>query len=272
MARRRPATPVAPPEPAAGLDPDVAAAAAYLRLGLTREARRALFSFDRGTLVDADRRVASLLWARLGDLRRSHRMAPVAWQGGLPAFPAGQTAADARLAYPRPWPGDVARATSADGVPGALLYALIRAESGFEPRARSAAGALGLTQVMRHTAYPIARAIHLHHFRFWKLKRPGVSIAVGAAFLARLLRDFRGRVALAVAAYNAGERAVRRWVATRGHLPLDAFVEEIPISETRHYVQKVLSFYAIYRVLYGGALGHPLGLNPIAAGVAGRRQ
>ena len=133
VARRRPATPVAPPEPAAGLDPDVAAAAAYLRLGLTREARRALFSLDRGTLVDANRRVASLLWARLGDLRRSHRMAPVAWQGGLPAFPAGQTAADARLAYPRPWPGDVARAAAADGVPGAFLYALIRAESGFEP-------------------------------------------------------------------------------------------------------------------------------------------
>ena len=65
---------------------------------------------------------------------------------------------------------------------------------------------------------------------------------------------------LAVAAYNVGEGAVRGWLRERGAMPLDEFIEEIPVQETRGYVKRVLRSYAAYRLLYGGPGELPLPL------------
>jgi hypothetical protein len=73
-----------------------------------------------------------------------------------------------------------------------------------------------------------------------------------------LLEHFQGYLPLALAAYNAGEKSVSRWLAQRGDLPLDAFIEEIPYAETNRYVRKVISFFAIYRALYNPKAKQPL--------------
>jgi len=232
------------------LHPEVAAAASYLQMNLPFEARATLLSLPRSSLAPDDRRVASTLWLIMGEYSRSLWSAPVGWEGGLPGPARGAVLADAKLAYPRAF-YDIVKSPARDpGVPPALLFAVMRAESAFRPDARSPARALGLTQVVRRTAYNTARRIKLRGFRFWKLLQPEISIRIGSAHMADLLHRFCDQPALMLAAYNAGEPAVYRWLAKRGQLPLDAFIEEIPYNETSRYVRKVLSFYAVYHALY----------------------
>jgi len=232
------------------LHPDVAAAATYMRMNLVPEVWATLTRLPRDVLQREDRRVASTLWLVLGQYSRSLWTSPVHWEGGLPGPPRGYLLVDARLAYPRAY-FDIVNSPARDtGVPAALLFAIMRAESAFRPRARSPARARGLTQLVWRTAYRTARSLGIKRIRPWSLYDPEMSIRLGSAHMAELLRRFKGNPALMLAAYNAGEPAVYRWLAKRCHLPLDAFIEEIPYAETYRYVRKVLSFYAIYRALY----------------------
>lgn len=112
-------------------------------------------------------------------------------------------------------------------VDAALVKAIIHAESGFRPEARSRVGARGLMQLMPTTA-------RMYGVSSGRLYEPRSNIRAGVRHLRSLLRTFEGSVRLAVAAYNAGEGAVKRH---RG-LP--------PFRETRNYVSKVLRFYARY--------------------------
>ncbi|MEL6544038.1 MAG: transglycosylase SLT domain-containing protein, partial [Myxococcota bacterium] len=73
------------------------------------------------------------------------------------------------------------------------------------------------------------------------LMNPRTNARLGARYLGRMLRAFRGREEYALAAYNAGPGAVTRWREARGDLPDDIFVEEIPYRESRHYVRSVLA-------------------------------
>ena len=108
------------------------------------------------------------------------------------------------------------------GVDGLLLASIMEAEAGFNPYVIATQGALGLMQVMPANApsYPIE-----------DLLDPAVNIAIGAGYLVHLLDQFDGDVAMALASYNAGPNAVRQY----GGLP--------PYSETRRYVDRVLSRY-----------------------------
>lgn len=106
-----------------------------------------------------------------------------------------------------------------------LVHAIIHAESAYNPNARSPKGALGLMQVMPATAARFGVAEH----HLWN---PAANIGVGTRYLAWLGRTFRGRLDLQVAAYNAGEAAVKRYGNT---VP--------PYRETREYVRRVLGLY-----------------------------
>ncbi len=230
--------------------PDILAAETFSRMGITSEARALLNGIERDGLSVGDRRLASRLLHYLGETSRAIRMAPMEWDGGLPRAPVGKGAVDAALAYPRAFAHAVESEHRHPAVPKTLLYALIRAESAFDPNARSHARALGLTQVIPPTAFETARRIGLRPFRFNMLTNPEVSVHVGSAYLAWLLDRYDGSVPLAIAAYNAGEGAVDRWLDRWGHLPLDAFLEEVPFSETHRYTRRVITFWAIYRALY----------------------
>ncbi len=139
----------------------------------------------------------------------------------------------------------------------ALLYAIVRQESAFETDAVSRSGALGLMQLMPATASYIAPKAQLP-FSLAALTTDGqYNIALGRAYLERLLEDFGGSYALAITAYNAGPSRVRQWLQDYGDprgadIGMVDWIELIPIAETRIYVQRVFENLQIYRAQLGG--------------------
>ena len=133
-----------------------------------------------------------------------------------------------------------------------LLFAITRQESAFEHDAVSPAGARGLMQLMPATANSIANKLQLS-FSAERLTTDGIyNVLLGRAYLETLIDDFGGSYALAIAAYNAGPGRVRQWLHDYGdprsdNVDMVDWIENIPISETRNYVQRVLENLQIYR-------------------------
>jgi soluble lytic murein transglycosylase-like protein/TolA-binding protein len=156
-----------------------------------------------------------------------------------------------RVIFPWPWRQVIEAEAREFGIDPYLLAAVIRQESGFRSAVVSHAGAWGLMQLMPGTARMVASRLGLP-WRERLLTVPGANVHVGAAHLAMLLRRYRGRVARALAAYNAGGRPVARWVRNPGASDAFWFVEEIPYPETRGYVRSVMRNRAVYEALYPG--------------------
>ena len=164
-------------------------------------------------------------------------------------WPAGRWRFAWEVAYPRPWNAFVTRECESSHVSAALAWAVMREESAFDPDARSSASAVGLMQLITPTARLVARDTPWP----WdepSLRRPDVSIALGTRLLSSLRVAFPAHPALAIAAYNSGGGAVRRWLQARGTDAFDIFVERIPFDETRAYVKRVLASDAAYAYLY----------------------
>ncbi len=140
------------------------------------------------------------------------------------------------------------------GLDPALVAAVIYAETKFVPRT-SAAGARGLMQILPSTATFLARRSGGTAFVAGDLATPQVNIAYGSYYLRYLLRRYGGREVPAVAAYNGGETNVDRWIARAGGNASSLTVGAIPFSETRAYVQKVLTAQRDYRRSYARELG-----------------
>lgn len=156
------------------------------------------------------------------------------------------------------------RSASAFSVDPLWSLAVARQESAFYPKAKSGAGARGLMQLMPGTAKQTARNYGIAYKKMRDLYRPSVNIALGTAYLADMKKTFKGNRVYATAAYNAGPSRVKRWIAQRGDLPLDIWIETIPFKETRHYVQNVLAFRVIFASLMNVPItlfsGHELNL------------
>ncbi len=248
-------------------DPHFAAALRLLRIGLGEEAAEELRAIDLAPLrALPDGRapiftVAALL-DRAGDHRSAHWILKTDGKAVLRAAPAGESLRLWRIAYPVAFRDEVVRWAKPAGVPPELLQALMREESALDPSVISAAGAIGLTQLMPSTASAVARRLGMGSITATSLTDPGPNIRIGAAYLGELLARYGRQPALALAAYNAGGGAVGRWLEARGELELDEFVEEIPIDETRGYVKRVLRTFAAYRLLSAQAAAEPLDLLP----------
>ncbi len=154
-------------------------------------------------------------------------------------------------AYPAAFADEVARSGSATGIDPYLLLSIARRESVFKPDAHSAAGAVGLLQLLPITARKASDVRGLAAPSDAELLEPAVAIDVGSWYLAQLLARF-GDPAVAVASYNAGPVVVAPWARLGAGKPLDAWVEEIPFKETRHYVKIVIGAWSAYRILAGG--------------------
>jgi soluble lytic murein transglycosylase len=234
------------------------------RMGQRGAAVDELAAVDRRLLTgDAEGLDAVLLVAdlldRAGDHRRAHNLVRTAARAALRGAPEPATLRAWRIAYPPAFRAEIERHARSAGVDPDLLQALVREESALDPRVVSGAGAVGLTQLMPTTAQHVAKRLKLRKPTVDDLMEPSLNLRLGAAYLGELLQRAGGSAPLAVAAYNVGEAPVRRWTRERGDLPLDAFVEEIPVSETRGYVKRVLRTWAAYRTLYGAAdAGPPL--------------
>ena len=157
-----------------------------------------------------------------------------------------------------PVPPEITRELTGTGSPEpALVLALIRQESAFDGRVVSRAGARGLMQLMPATAHLVAKKIKLPYQRARLTEDAGYNMQLGRAYLTQQLENFEGSTALALAAYNAGPHRVERWIKAFGDPrrpdvdPLD-WIERIPFSETRNYVQRVLEGQVVYRLALDG--------------------
>ena len=145
---------------------------------------------------------------------------------------------DYELLYPRPFDAEVRRGAELTGLPPALIYAIIRQESLYRADAASSANALGLMQLLPATAQATAHRAGLPKPTRTSLLDPSVNVPLGSSFLRYLLDRSDGQWPLAIASYNAGPAAARRWLAV-APVETDVWVENIPFNETRAYVQRV---------------------------------
>lgn len=157
------------------------------------------------------------------------------------------------LVFPRPFRAEVEAAAEANGLDPLMLFAIMRQESRFDPKARSAVGALGLFQIMPDTAAVIGPAVGVGDVSRDEaaMLEPSVNAAIGARLAKRLLTMFDGTLAPVAASYNAGESLAQVWWNAADGLREDYFVDAIPYSETRRFVREVLTNYASYQRLYG---------------------
>ncbi|HEV8662463.1 MAG TPA: transglycosylase SLT domain-containing protein [Candidatus Methylomirabilis sp.] len=208
---------------------------------------------DRGLQQEAveaflrARRFDRVLWIARRILLTAYRQNPLALP--LPAF--------WELLYPLAYWDAVQELSAARGVDPHLVAAVMREESAFGSAAVSRAGARGLMQLMPATARRVARALALPDPHPEGLHAPTVNLTLGTAYLAQVLEDFGGNLPLALAAYNAGPQAVRRWLQEIPAADPDRFIEAIPYAETREYVKRVLASYHRYQALYAQAPAAP---------------
>lgn len=140
----------------------------------------------------------------------------------------------------------------------AVAYSIARQESAFNPRAVSSAKAYGLMQVTAGTGKLIAQKNGIAFDARRLINDPAYNVQLGAAELGDVLETYRGSYILAFVAYNAGRGRVREWLERYGDPrdpqvdPID-WVERIPFSETRNYVQRIVENMQVYRVRFGGS-------------------
>jgi soluble lytic murein transglycosylase len=156
----------------------------------------------------------------------------------------------ARMRYPAYYADLVSTAAERYGFDPLLLLALIRHESLFNTSATAAAGEIGLTQVIPGTGEYIASQLGIVDYQHSSLFRPYAGVEFGAFYLDEQLERFDGNAVAALAGYNAGPGRALNWLTLSGGDP-DLFMTTITISSTRLYVQRIYSYFTIYRALYG---------------------
>ena len=137
-------------------------------------------------------------------------------------------------------------AAKAQQLDPALVFGLIRSESAWVEDARSFADAYGLMQLLPGTARRMAQLEGVSFVGTQPLLDPPLNVRLGTRYLAEVGKRFQSSPWLVAAAYNAGPGRVEQWLAQRGHLPVDVFIETIPFKETREYVSRVLAFTQLY--------------------------
>ena len=175
-----------------------------------------------------------------------------------------RTEIDMAQRFPTPFLPEVQARARELGLEPAYVFGLIRQESRFIMDARSSVGASGLMQLMPATARWTARKIGLNYTPE-RITDRDVNLLLGTSYLKRVLDDFGGSQAMAAAAYNAGPSRPRKW-REGPVLETAVWAENIPFTETRDYVKKVLSNATYYTALLGGQapslktqLGRPIG-------------
>jgi soluble lytic murein transglycosylase len=229
---------------------DLARAQILVEAGLAEAARSELALLRKRAKGLDDRLSLAQLHAEIGDFNRAQRLVIDHYGGRLSRGPAARHIDLWWHAWPAPFEGAI-RDLRGQGVSldPALLYSIMREESGYRPEVISVSGARGLLQLMPTTADRVARDIGMPDFDPDHLFQPAVNIRLGAAYLESLLAQFDGRHSAAIASYNAGPQAVSRWLDA--HIGEDdEFVEEIPYSQTRAYAKRVLRSFHAYRVLH----------------------
>ena len=154
-----------------------------------------------------------------------------------------------RLFYPEAHRSLARIAAARFDLPEHWVYSIMRQESRYQPRQISYTAALGIMQMIPKTAKIVGRAIGVP-FQIETFFQPGRNVLFCTYYLAELLRDFKGQVVFASAAYNAGAPAIKRFLARHRGLPLDEMVEHISYNESRNYCRKVAEHLIRYAYLH----------------------
>ncbi len=155
-----------------------------------------------------------------------------------------------RVRWPRAYWPHVQKIAKDTGVDPYFILAIARQESTYRPALTSHAGASGVMQIMPGTAKDIVKWECFDESLCSDLENPMTSLRMGACYLARVLERHDGNLAYAAASYNGGPGNCSKWRDQFGDDDLEKFIENIPFSETRDYVKKVLGNYAAYYSLY----------------------
>jgi soluble lytic murein transglycosylase len=157
-----------------------------------------------------------------------------------------------QLLLPRPYWDTLVADARANGLDPYLVAALIRQESEFNPNAVSRMNAYGLMQLLPSVGKSLARKDHERRFKTNELLDPSVNLQLGTQDLRKSIEHYGGQVDYALAAYNAGDTPVHQWMSVNNYKDIAEWVESIPYTETREYVQAILRNRELYREVYEG--------------------
>jgi soluble lytic murein transglycosylase len=153
--------------------------------------------------------------------------------------------------FPRPYWSDLKRFSIANGLDPYLVASLIRQESEFNPVAVSRANAVGLMQLLPRTGKLVAHQVAMKRYNPSQLYTAPVNLELGTRYFRGMVDKFGGSFEQALAAYNAGDNRVEEWMGQGKYRDAAEFVESIPFTETREYVQAIMRNASVYRQLYG---------------------
>ncbi len=153
--------------------------------------------------------------------------------------------------FPKAYWSDLKRSAAANALDPYLVASLIRQESEFNPNAVSRANAVGLMQLLPKTGKQVAKEVKLQRYNPSQLYTPAVNLQLGTRYFRGMVDKFGGSFEYALAAYNAGSDRVDEWLNQGKYRDPQEFVESIPFTETREYVQAILRNASVYKQLYG---------------------
>jgi soluble lytic murein transglycosylase len=178
-------------------------------------------------------------------LRALKRALPYATTASIDSIPLAYW----HILYPEPY-WDTIRAESAkNNLDPYMVASLIRQESEFDPSVISYANAYGLMQLLPSVGKAMAREEGLSHFQTFQLLDPEINIRLGTRYLRQMLDHFGGVEEYALAAYNAGDNRVTDWQSAGPYQGLDEFVESIPFTQTREYVEAIERNQETYKAI-----------------------
>ncbi len=152
--------------------------------------------------------------------------------------------------FPRAYWSDLRKYSVANGLDPFLVASLIRQESEFNAGALSRANAVGLMQLLPKTGKTVAKQVKLKGYHAPLLFTPAVNLQLGTRYFKDMVDKYNGQFEYALAAYNAGSDRVSDWLGEGHYRDPQEFVESIPFTETREYVQAILRNANVYRRLY----------------------
>jgi soluble lytic murein transglycosylase len=251
----------------ASYDPEAATASRIERFRLLNEAgltRLAEAELRFGARTDSQPHLLAMELARTAEaphqgLRNMKSMAP----DYLSVAPSAAPERFWEMLFPLPFRGDLVRQASAANLDPHIVAGLVRQESEFNPKVISRANAYGLTQIVPSTGRQLARQAGIRTFRTSMLFQPSTNLQLGTRYLRALLDRWEGSWEETLAAYNAGASRVQEWLTWGEYREPAEFVETIPFTQTRDYVQSVLRNAAAYRRIYGSRLAAALSPEPV---------
>jgi soluble lytic murein transglycosylase len=167
-----------------------------------------------------------------------------------------------KLAFPMRYRADLERFAKQNEMDPFLMAALIRQESEFNPKAVSPANARGLTQILPSTGRELSHRLKVTPYTTARLFQPVVNLQLGTYYLKSMTATLGGHSEAALAAYNAGLSRAHAWLSWADFREPAEFIETVPFTETRNYIQTVLRNADVYRRLYGPAAPARTALAP----------